>query len=328
MGEKRGCLHLIVPRWARREHPVYWLESRRQVRNRGLATIQGAFLPVLFGVVGLAIPVVMVFAVPSFYSFSGMESNVGIILTLETAVLVCIQLGAGAVVNILTVALAAPLISGEIELQSWRLLRTTMVSLPDVVFAKLAAVLSDLRTMLLGLFILRLISTGTAVLLFMYITLRETMYYMSAVQVRRFLASGEWAPYAILMAAIVLYSLSQPIVQALMNGMLGMAASSYARSRSQAIAGGLVGRLVVWLGTTLLNVGLIFGLIYLFNSWSSPSYAPLEIFRNLPSPTEEQIAWAICLTISGYLLGYLLAQTGFIFISVGAVLRRTRRLGV
>lgn len=328
MSEKAGCLHLIRPRWARHEHPVFWLEARRQVRNRGLAAIQGAFLPVLFGVVGLTIPVMMAFVVPSFYGFNDLESDIAILLTLEIVVLACIQLGAGAIVNILTVALAAPLISGEIELQSWRLLRTTMVSLPEVVFAKMSAVLYELRTMLLGLLILRLISTGTAILLFMHIMLRETMYYMSAVEVKRFLANGECAPYVILMAAIVFYNLSQPIVQALMNGILGMAASSYARSRSQAIAGGLVGRLVVWVGTTLLNVGLIFGLIYLFNSWSSPSYAPLEIFHNMPAPTEEQITWAICLTISGYLLGYLLAQTGFIFISVGAVLRRTRRLGV
>ena len=328
MSEKTGCLSLVVPRWARHEHPVFWLESRRQVRNRGLVTIQGAFLPVLFGLVGLTIPVMAVVVVPSFYGLSGLESNISLLLTLEIIALACIQLGAGAIVNILTVALTAPLISGEIELQSWRLLRTTMVSLPEVVFAKLLAVLNELRTMLLGLVVLRLASTGTAVLLFVHTMLRQTVYYMGEAQFRHFLSRGEWVPYLILISGIVLYNLSQPLVQAMMNGMLGMAASSYARSRSQAIAGGLVGRLVVWVGTTLLHVGLIFGLSYLFSNWTSPSYAPLEAFHNVPTPTEEQIAWAICLTISGYLLGYLLAQIGFILLSMGAVLRRARRLGV
>lgn len=322
-----GCLNL-VPRWARHEHPIYWLESRRQVRNRGLSMIQGAFLPVLFGVVGLTVPVMMVLTVPSLYGLSDLESNIALLLMLEIIAFVSIQLGAGAVVNILTVALAAPLISGEIELQSWRLLRTTMVSLPEVVFAKLAAVLYELRTMLAGLFVLRLASSGTAVLLFAYTMLRETVYYMSRAELGRFLTQGKWLPYAMLISSIVLYNLSQPLVQAVMNGMLGMAASSYARSRSQAIAGGLVGRLVVWVGTTLLNAGLIFGLMYLFSNWSSPTYAPLEIFHNMPTPTSEQITWASSLGISGYLLGYFLAQIGFILITTGAVLRRARRLGV
>jgi hypothetical protein len=328
MSEKMGGLNLAVPHWARHEHPIFWLESRRQGRIRGLATIQGAFLPVLFGVVGLTIPLMMVFVIPSLYGYSDLESNIALLLTLEIVALVCIQLGAGAIVNILMVALAAPLISGEMELQSWRLLRTTMVTLPDIIFAKLAAVLHELRTMLLGLFVLRLASTGTAVLLFAHVMLRETVFYMGGSEIRSFLARGEWIPYVILIAAITFYNLGQPFVQAMMNGMLGMAASSYARSRSQAIAGGLVGRLVAWVGTTLLNVGLIFGLSYLFSNWFSPSYAPLAIFHNMPTPTGQQIASAICLTISGYLLGYLLAQIGFISVLVGVVLRRTRRLGV
>jgi hypothetical protein len=328
MGEKTGCLNLIVPRWARQEHPLYWLESRRQVRNRGLAAIQGAFLPILFGVVGLTSPLMMAFVVPSFYGFSDLESNITLLLTLEIVALLGIQLGAGAIVNVLSVALAAPLISGEIELQSWRLLRTTMISLPEVVLAKLAAVLNELRTMLVGLFVLRLASTVTAVLLFIYIMLREIVYYLSPAEIRSLLAEGKWVPYVLLIGAIAIYNLSQPFVQAIMNGLLGLAASAYARSRSQAIAGGLIGRLVVWVGTTLLNVGLIFGLSYLFTNWSSPSSAQLEVFHNVPPPTSEQVVWAICLTISGYLLGYLLAQIGFIMIGMGAVLRRARRLGV
>jgi hypothetical protein len=317
-----------VPRWARLEHPVFWLEARRQVRNRGLGAIQGAFLPVLFGLVGLTIPVMMVLVMPFFFGFSDPESTISILLTLQIVALVSIQLGAGAIVNILTVALTAPLISGEIELQSWRLLRTTLVSLVEVVFAKLTAVLYELRPMLLGLIILRLVSTGTAVLYFAHLILRENIYYLTEAGFRRFLSRGEWAPFLILMSAIAFYNLSQPVVQALMNGMLGMAASAYTRSRSQSIAGGLVGRLILWVGTTLINVGLIFGLSYLFSNWTSPSYAAIEAFRSLPAPTDEQILWAVCLTISGYLLGHLLAQIGFILMLTGVVLRRTRRLGV
>jgi hypothetical protein len=318
---------MFLPKWAHPGHPVFRIEARRQTRNRGLRTMQRVVVPVLFGVTGLAIPIVMVLALPMTYSLSDLLSTVQTILAFVIGVLVCIQLAAGAIANILTVTVAAPLISGEIELQSWRLLRTTLVTLPEIVFAKLAAVLYEMRTLLGGLLILRLVSAGTIMLFFLPL-IRQMIYYMGVADLQVFLREGVWLAYAILMLAIALYDVSQPIIQAALSGALGMAASAFARSRSQAIAGGLVARLVCWIGSTLLHVGLMYGLGYLMNSWASPSSAPIDVFRSLPTPTDNQIVWALCLVPSGYLLCTGLAQIGLTFTLMGATLRRARRLEV
>ncbi|MBN1313093.1 MAG: hypothetical protein JXB30_16905 [Anaerolineae bacterium] len=274
----------------------------------------------------MAILVVTVLMLPIGISDSP-NSAVQLILGFAIGTLACIQIGAGGIANLLTVLLAAPLISGEIELQSWRLLRTTMMPLPEIVFAKLAAILNEQRIMLWGLYVLRFISTGTVVLFIVYGVMRQDLYY-SDIQFRTFFISGKWLAYIILMTAIASYNLSQPLVQSVLCGMLGLAASAYTRTRSQAIAGGLVARLICWIGTTLLHIGLIYGIVYLFDNWSSPSYAHLEIFHNMPTPTSSQITWASYLMASGYLMGFLAAQVGFILFLAGIVLRRARRLEV
>ncbi|MBN1427800.1 MAG: hypothetical protein JXB07_05395 [Anaerolineae bacterium] len=328
MNEKAGRFKM-VPRWARPEHPIFWLESWRQVRNRGLVALQRAFVPVLFAVASLAVLVVMLFSLLIVTSggYYDLDSSLALVLGFVIAVLFCIQIGAGGMANILTVLLAAPLISGEVELQSWQLLRTTMVSLPEIILAKLSAVLHELRLVLRSVVIIRVISTVTIVLFFAHVMIRQTFYSMSAADLRRFFFDGLGVAYIILIASIVSYNLSQPVIQAVLCGMLGMTASAYARTRAQAISGGLGARLFCWVSSTLLHFGLAYGLGYLFNNWSYPAYAQLDIFRNVPSPTETQIAWAACLTVSGYLLASIIAQVGLILILTGLVFRRARRLG-
>lgn len=317
--------------WAHAEHPVYGLETRRRVQNRTLGLLQLGCVPAIFGTTAVALAGIVGATVLQQLSWAStwydLESIVPLALGWAIATMMVIQLGAGAMANILVVAQMAPMISGEVELQSWGLLRTTTLSLREIFFAKYAAALTQLRAPLLGLVILRAASTFTIMLFLAYLLLRQTFYYMSQSDWQRFWVRWEWLPPLLAFVVYLMFYVSQPVLQLLLNGAIGMVASAYARTRGQAIAAGLVGRLAAWVTVIITNAAIMFFLGFLITQWTSPSYASLDAYSIMATPSEFEQTWSIWLTITGYGLALLLTQVGLVIMLLGLAMRRARTLG-
>ena len=240
----------------------------------------------------------------------------------------CVQIVAGAFANVLVIAQVSPTISGEMELQSWRLLRTTTLNLREIVFAKFAAALLNLRLILVGLLVLRSVTVISSMLMFAYILFRQTLYYMDSASISTYFVQSRWLPLVVPAAAGCLVLMAQPVVQFALNGVIGLIASAYARTRAQAVAMGLTARLALWVFTILVNVAAIYALGYLMTNWASPSSATIQAFRGMETPGEPQIVWAIGLSVTIYLLATMAGQIGLTLAGFGLALRRAQRLGV
>ncbi len=321
-------MKLRIPAWAGVDHPIFRLEIQRLTRNRSLNFLQYSFNPLIFAGIGLTILFVAV-ALSSTLAFSGADNFLQGVLGWTIGILASVQVVAGAFANVLVIAQISASISGEIELQSWRLLRTTTLNLKEIVFAKLAAALLNLRLLLVGLLVLRIVTTVSAMLMVAYVLLRQILYSMSTTSLQSFFSEYQWGPILVPVAVCAFAFMTQPPIQFALNGVIGMLASAYSRTRAQAVAMGLIGRLALWVLSALFNIAASYGLGFLIlGNWMQPESATIEAFRNLPRPSEMQIAWAIGLTISLYVLAILAAQLGMILLGAGMILRRARQLGV
>jgi hypothetical protein len=321
----------LLPTWVQHEHPVYDLEVRRRIENRALTILRLGCVPAILATASLALSVILAAAVISqaswLYDWYSLDSMNTTLLGWAVATIMIIQLGAGAMVNILVIAQTSPTISGEVELQSWGLLRTTMLPLKEIVLAKYAAALRQLRAPLFALMILRAASTITILLFAASTTLRGTLYYMDASQWSRFWREILWLPPLIAFVVALIWYFLQPIVQLLLNGAIGMMASAYASTRAQAIAAGLVGRLAAWVAVGTLHLGIGLGLIFLNSQWASGQYSSIAAFNTASSPSELATTWITCIMYGGYVLSFFLVQLAAIAILLGLVLRRARKLG-
>jgi hypothetical protein len=277
------------------------------------------------GVTGLSVLSIILgtLATTSLYS---MEAYITTALGFSFLSMVIIQLLAGTGAAILTVAQAAPLISEEVELQSWRLLRTTSLSLREIIFAKFTAILSQLRAQLVGLLALRIISLITGLLLLSVVLLRETFYYFDATSWREFWTLQAWLPALLSLTILVVFYVAQPMIQFLINVALGLAASAHANSRSRAIAAALALRLITWIASILFGGALIFGVGFLFINWIDPQFAPLPGYDSLADPSPERLVFIITILLPGYLMTLLLSQVGILLFALGITQRRARTL--
>ncbi len=319
----------LIPRWAGEAHPVYRLESQRWARRSGLERLHRGCLLSVLSVSGLTLIVIFVLVLAnnlsSRFGYYWDEMAMGFLGQAWLAIS-AIQLGVGAIVASLVVAQTAPLISGEVELQSWGLLRTTTLSLREIVRAKLAAALHRMRVLLISMGVLRIISLGTGLLFVAYALLREAFYYMSESDWQEFIATA-W-PLLVPVFLFLVYYAGQPVIQFFFNGALGMLASVYTRSRSQAIAAALVARLALWIGSLLFNAAAGFFVVYiLIVNWSEPDYAPMAFFHGWPQPTPLQVSVVIGGALTIWLLAVLVWQIGFPLLALKLAERRARSLG-
>jgi len=289
--------------------------------------LQQGCLPLMLAVGGLA---VLSVSVLTFFAQVGYDIEAALLSTLpsSTGVLVIVQVVFGAAANILMVAQAAPLISGEVELQSWGLLRTTTLPLREIVLAKFWAVMNQLRGSLVGLMLLRVASAGTLLLTVVFVVEREMFYYMSQAEWNRMLVHRIWLAPTVAIVLFLVWYTAQPVVQFVLNAALGLAASTFARTRGRSIAMALAARLVLWLTSIVVNGGMIYLLGYLLiANWSQPQYAPLDWFAQFETPSDQ----AISLVLGGTAVIYVVLAGAFqIAMALGALAvtqRRARRLG-
>ena len=329
---KRSLSTFMIPVWMTHAHPVYDLEVRRRTDNSALRMMRLGCVPAILAGATLALTLILGITFfgqiqysLSWYSFT---SLLAVMLGWTIATLMLLQVGAGALVNILVIAQMAPTISGEIELQSWRLLRTTTLTLRGIIFAKFAAALRQIRGPLLGLLILRAASMITILVFSANVLLRDIFYGMDSSAWGRFWQEALWLPPLIAYVSCTIFYVSQPFVQPILNGAIGMLASVYSSTRAQAIAAALVGRLAVWVAAIIIHVGVGLGLIYLHSQWAEAPYASFDAYKNMPTPSDFAQMWVLCLLIAGYALSTLIAQLGMIAAALGLSVRRARQLGV
>lgn len=325
--------NIVVPRrsnllyWSSPRHPIFRLEVQRLQRNQGLKFLQYSFNPIVLAGISLTITIVLV-VTGSAAGLGGIDNMIEFVLAWTIGILFCVQIVAGAFANVLVIAQMSPSISGEMELQSWRLLRTTTLNIREIIFAKFAAGLVNLRFILVGLLVLRSVTVVCGMLMFAYVLFRQTLYYFDPATMTDYFVQMQWLPVVVPAGVASLVLMVQPIVQFGLNGVIGMIASAYARTRAQAVAMGLTARLALWVFTVLLNVAAGYGLGFLMSSWASPSSAPIAAFHGMESPGNHQIAWAFGLIIAFYLVAVIAGQIGATVAGFGLVLRRAQRLGV
>lgn len=313
------------PGWARAEHPVYRLESEHRSMSPVLEVIQNGCLPVILAVAGMLATVISALFLSNL-SYQDVISLMPNILMGVVVAFVLFQLFAGAATAILVLAQTSPLISGEVELQSWGLLRTTTLSLREILMAKYAAALAHLRGPLIGLVILRAASTITALLYIITQLTRDTFYYENTRTL--WALNGGWIMPVVAGLFVTVWYAAQPVVQFLLNGALGLLVSAYTRTRGRAIAFSLAGRLAGWIGSAMLNGMLIYGLQYLLvQNWANPSTAPLEVLRDRAAPAPDQVAWVLGGVVAAYAVALLVTQLGTLAGMLELAVRRARRIG-
>jgi hypothetical protein len=231
--------------------------------------------------------------------------------------LLIVEFALGATINLITVALAAPLISGEIELKSWELLRATALTLREILLAKLSAIIHQLRLPLAGLFVVRAVCTGAGLFLVFAALMSEMRYEL---QYGLSEADGEyiveqWVPIIVAVLVVAVVHFTQPLLQMLMNTVLGMVASAFTRARGRALAAGFGIRLALWGLTSVLGTA---GISFTINAydrwlWTSPVY-----------PENEVVGIAALIIL--WALIFLFTQIGITFIGWGITVWRSRRL--
>jgi hypothetical protein len=315
--QKSPSLH-----WSSPSHPVFWMETRRRVRAGAGGVFHYASLPVAF----VSLQTIIFFAIIVSLLTSGPVTSISS-TTLEVIMyvgpgivfgfLLIVQLALGATMNLVTVALATPLISGEVELKSWELLRATALSLREILLAKISAALYQIRLPLLAVMIVRTVCTASGLFLFFAFSLSELRtglrYGLGGMDTEGLLDG--WLPVVAAVLAVALALFVQPLLQALMNTMLGMAASAFARSRGRALAAGFGIRLALWGVTSVLGTAGISLTIRAYDDWLWE--LPIYLHNELQAVAVLLILWVLI---------FLVTQTGITLVAWWLTARRARRL--
>ena len=282
----------------------------------------------MFGVSGIGISIALYILIASEAfgrdSWSMLETVSSISLGWAVATLIMVGLGVGAMMHILVIAQTAPLLSGEIELQSWDLLRTTSLPLREIILAKFAAALATLRAPLYGLLTLRFAAIASIALLLGAGLMQNEFSYMGRDEWRLFWLELRWLPPVLGGLVVALVLLVQPLVEFVLNGSLGLLASAMSRSRGQAIAVGLATRLALWLAGVLGHIVIGGGLIAIYSEWVDRRYSSIDAYSILGSTTVLEEMWVLAILIIGYALALTAISVGLTLVSTGIALRRMR----
>jgi hypothetical protein len=234
---------LALPAWTRPGHPIVRYERRRWEKSRGwrLARVLLWGGPLTFVLLPAACAVV-------FSLGATFTSPAEIILALGgtfTGGLVILGTLAFWLNNLSASVLAATLIARERESQTWPFLRLTSLTTLDIVGGKLAAVFYTLARPLQFLTALRLAAlfSGAATLALAYaasgLTREQLADGIAGLIVEAQLPPGQWALLAAFLTAVGLFGLAnwlaEPVLGAIYNAVVGLAASCLARSRGAAI---------------------------------------------------------------------------------------------
>lgn len=310
-----------LPAWALPEHPVFGMEARYQESGRLLRSLDLGCLPAVLLLLAVGLLIVLAVALFSFSSNAVPVNDLGVATLVFISVTIVIT---DLVVTILTIARVTAVVSRERELQSWHLLRVTAVPLHDLLFAKLSGALYSLRRSFAAMFLLR--AVGLALLSGLGITYILGHYGDSSNEISRFFTSGEAIPVALIILLVVLLVIIQPLAGIMINSAVSLFVSVVSRSRSRALAAGLVFRL--GLGYFMNQFiyffsgigGVIFGV-----SLGTTSVVS-DLLDYVPW-TDAQVYWVLAGFCLLALVSCIAITLGFSLILFGASQRRARLIG-
>ena len=153
-------LSRIVPHWARPTHPVYERELQSWQRTRGWRWLRAGCAPsvfVVFVLMGCACSLMTIGTAATTREQLALLGLSGLWSLLVSQGFVVLVTG------LIATALTAPVISGELESQTYGLLRVTGVPTDEIILAKYAAALRQLRAPLVIVIAARLLIVVAAI---------------------------------------------------------------------------------------------------------------------------------------------------------------------
>jgi hypothetical protein len=166
------------------------------------------------------------------------------------------------VTGLTATALNATVISSEIEAETFALLRLTMIPPREIVLAKFGAAVSQLRTPVAALILVRLVIAVVGLLFalgLLFFGMWESRSQLPVLPVApgggvtgALLAAWYGVAAATAVAAVVawlLYYVLRPTLDMLMFAAIGMFASSWARTRANGLIAAGAFRLVLWMAS-------------------------------------------------------------------------------
>jgi hypothetical protein len=236
----------LWPAWATKQNPVFRYETGRWRRSRFLRFLQPAawsvvvFLFLLFVCLPATCAGLVAVAPASVSSTSNTRLSdflaAGVLFLLASSALSALASG---MLGLVSSALAATLIAREREAQTWPLLRLTTLTPVQIVGGKLAAFLNILQNSMHLVALWRGLTVAAAVgggLIFVLMA-PELQGVVSELGKLAPLDSGLLlAGLAIVGLITVVYWLTEPYFTVIYNGAVGLAVSTFARTRRWAIA--------------------------------------------------------------------------------------------
>jgi hypothetical protein len=240
--------------------------------------------------------------------------------------------------GLIVTALAATVISAEMEAETYGLLRLTPIPPREIVLAKFSGVMRQVRTPLIALIGVRIGIVGLGIILLAALIVAGVMLgprlgigsppvapTAPAVSVPLALLYGLTAIGALVTAALlVLYYVIRPVLEALLFAALGMLASSLAKTRASGLISAGALRLGLWM------VSYVAGQVV--SSLFSIALAPLMAIPLLPVWFQRLISEPAVIILGATLIGLLFliiiiaAQLGLILALLNITIARANRL--
>lgn len=316
----------FVPHWARSTHPVYRREIERWQRTRRIQPYRTGCAPLaLVAFVGLGFLCGLTTIEPD-------TAPVDRLLIWSWILLSALLVGQAFVMfatGLMSTALSATLISGELESETFGLLRVTGVPTSEIILAKYAAALRQLVAPLVVIVSTRvLFILGAAVVVdftlrtqglgggLTGLLLEIPVEWISPLSVGTFAAASlAWLGYFVF----------KPILSLMLFSSVGLFASSTARTRVNGVITSILLRVALFvlrfIADQSVTVGGQFSIAYGING-SSPGTMVETLILNRPALA---IAIGSLIALSGMIIP-ILWRAGLTFLLVRGTVRRAHKL--
>jgi MFS family permease len=237
-------MRFLRPAWATTDNPVFRYETGRWRHSRRWRNLRPAVwgLALFFFLIFACLPAACVGGLALWPKLpnpasSGPDASIfwaGTLFVLASVVLTGLANG---LLGVVSTALAATLIARERESQAWPLVRLTTLTSGQIVGGKLAAFLCTLQEYMHLIVVWRGLTLVGGVLAFVLLTLvspdvRSLLIAWPVAPAASTLTLAEWGAVGVL---IGIFWLVEPYFNVFYNGAVGLAVSTFARTRRSAI---------------------------------------------------------------------------------------------
>lgn len=251
-----------LPAWASVHHPIAHRE--RALWDRALRRWRWLWIPLILLPIGCSALCGLV-TLPT-----ALEDNslLGWLFTIGSTLLV----GTWAMQGFLNFGLnlflsvgASTLVARERETQNWAMLRLTILSIPEIVASKLAALLHQARWPIVAVLLVRGLATAiTAIYGGILIYATVAMSELSADWTPLISPAAIWATFAVGAVVFAAYTVVETAAGVAYNCGVGLLASCFSRSSGAAVGVTFVLHFILWFFVLLPIQQFIFPLVFAF----------------------------------------------------------------